>query len=138
MFDLFHKRIVKNIILFLMTLSLNSCIYLVVGSVGAVGGYIVSPDTVEGVVAGHSSAEVWDAAEEVIGIKGIILEKNQAAGLITAKVHGTKVTITVLKMSATAVKLVVKARKAFFPNISMAQDIYIKIDKYLDDEDPES
>ena len=134
MIHFLRRKIAKNILLLVMTLSLNSCIYLVVGGVGAVGGYIVSPDTVEGVVTGHSSAEVWDAAAEVIGIMGVILEKNAPGGTLVAKVHGSKVTITIVKVSSAAVKLSVKARKAFFPNISMAQDVYIKIDKYLGEE----
>ena len=40
------------------------------GGVGAVGGYIVSPDAVEGITE-HTEDEVWDAAIEVDGdIKG--------------------------------------------------------------------
>ncbi len=37
-------------------LSSGGCIYLVVGGIGALGGYVVSPDTVEGVSEneGHS------------------------------------------------------------------------------------
>jgi len=117
-----------------MTVFLNGCIYLVVGSVGAVGGYIVSPDTVEGIVAGHSSEEVWDAAREVSSIMGIILERNEAGGIVVAKIAGSRVTITIVGMSSSAVKLSVKARRAFFPSIKTAQEVYIKIDKYLGDE----
>ena len=129
------QKIANNILLLVMMVLLNGCIYLVVGSVGAVGGYIVSPDTVEGIMTGHSADEVWDAAQEVTSIMGIVLERSEAGGILIAKIAGSKVSITILSMSSSAVKLSVKARRAFFPSIKTAQEVYIKIDKYLGDED---
>ena len=41
--------------------SAQGCVYLVVGSVGAIGGYVVSPDTVEGTVE-RDFQEVWDSS----------------------------------------------------------------------------
>jgi len=132
--NLLRRKLLNNVLLFVMTFFLNGCIYLIVGGVGAVGGYIVSPDTVEGIMTGHAPEEVWTAAEEVVSIMGVIQEKSEPGGVVVAKISGTKVTITILRMSPSAVKLVVKARKAFFPSIHTAQDVYIKIDKYLGDD----
>ncbi len=114
-----------------LTLSLSGCVYLVVGSVGALGGYVVSPDTVEGVLTGSDYQEVWDAAVETVGVMGIIKERNDAAGMILANIQGTNVTVTVLRMSDAAVKLTVKSRKAFLPKIKVSQDVYMKIEKYI-------
>lgn len=105
----------------------SGCIYLVVGSVGALGGYVVSPDTVEGVLDNKAQGDVWQAAVDIIGVMGIIEESNEPGGIILAKIQGTKVTITIMEISADTVKLSVKARKAFLPKIRLSQDIYSKI-----------
>lgn len=105
----------------------SGCVYLVVGGVGALGGYVVSPDTVEGVLDNKAQGDVWQAAVDIIGVMGIIEESNEPGGIILAKIQGTKVTITIMEISPDTVKLSVKARKAFLPNIRLSQDIYSKI-----------
>lgn len=104
----------------------SGCIYLVVGGIGAVGGYIVSPDTVEGLTE-NDAAVVWDTAIETLSIMGLIDEKNEPGGMILAKVHGAKITVTIVSINQTTTKLTVKARKAYLPKISLAQDIFVKI-----------
>jgi hypothetical protein len=105
---------------------LSGCIYLVVGGIGAVGGYIISPDTVEG-ITDNDAAVVWDTAVDTISIMGLITEENKAGSMLLATVNKAKVTITVTSLSQTSAKLTVKARKANLPKISLAQDIFIKI-----------
>ncbi len=105
----------------------SGCVYLVVGGVGALGGYVVSPDTVEGILDNKAQGDVWQAAVDIIGVMGIIEESNEPGGIIIAKIQGTKVTIAIMEISADTVKLSVKARKAFLPKIRLSQDIYSKI-----------
>ncbi len=112
-----------------LAVTLNSCVYLVVGSVGAVGGYAISPDTVEGMLTDHSPAEVWRATEDVVGVMGIIEERNEAAGVMLCKIQGAKVTITVTRMGESTVKLTVKSRKMLFPKVRISEDVYLKIHK---------
>jgi hypothetical protein len=100
---------------------------MIIGGVGALGGYVVSPDTVEGLLSDKDQSDVWEAADSVISIMGIISEKSEAGGLIAAKIQGTKVTVTIYQMSKSTVRLTVKARKTFFPRIKVAQDVYAKI-----------
>jgi len=109
-----------------LLISLSGCIYLVVGGIGAVGGYIVSPDTVEGITV-TDVAIVWDTTIETISIMGLIEEENEESGMILASVSGAKITITVLALNPTTTKLTVKARKAYLPRISLAQDVFVKI-----------
>ena len=106
--------------------SLSGCIYLVVGGIGAVGGYIVSPDTVEGITENDIEA-VWDTAVEMVSIMGLIEEKNEVGGMLLANINGAKITVTILSLSPTTTKVTVKARKAYLPKISIAQDVYVKI-----------
>ncbi len=104
----------------------SGCIYLVVGGIGAVGGYIVSPDTVEGLTEADT-VMVWDSAIEVLSIMGLIEEENEDGGMILSSVSGAKITVTIITLSPTTTKVTVKARKAYLPRISLAQDVFVKI-----------
>lgn len=124
------KKTVSGILLCFLSVSLYGCIYLVVGGVGALGGYVVSPDTVEGVMSGDFT-EVWDRTLEVVSVMGIIQEQNEPGGIIIVNIQGTRVTITLYSVSNSLVKMSVKARKAFLPRVRVAQDVYVKIEKSL-------
>lgn len=112
-------------------LSLSGCVYLVIGTLGAMGGYVISPDTVEGLV-NHHDETVWEMTVQTLGIMGVIEEKEQAVGMIIAKVQGVKVTISMVAVSRNTTKFTVKARRGFLPKIHLAQDIYAKIVSQLD------
>jgi hypothetical protein len=112
---------------------LSGCVYVVVGSLGALGGYVISPDTVEGVIDNKTYDDAWEAVIETVSDMGLIDEANNSAGIVVAKVRGARVNITVFRLSKSAVKFTIKARKAFLPRISIAQDIYVNIVNYLED-----
>jgi len=114
------------IVLIPLLISFSGCIYLVVGGIGAVGGYIVSPDTVEG-ITDNDTGIAWDTAIEVVSIMGLIEEENEAGGMILASVSGAKITVTLVSLNQTTTKVTVKARKAYLPRISLAQDVFVKI-----------
>ncbi len=120
------KSVLLAVLLFPLVLSSTGCIYLIVGSVGAVGGYIVSPDTVEGLTE-YDQLKVWDTAKDIISIMGIIEEENKDTATIIAKVSGAQVTVMITPLTDSTVKLSVKARKLHLPRISLAQDIFVKI-----------
>lgn len=130
-----RKRVLTSCIMLLLVFSffLSGCVYVVVGSLGALGGYVISPDTVEGIIDNKTYDDVWDAVIETISDMGLIDEKNNSAGIVIAKIRGTKVNITVFRLSDSAVKLTIKARKAFLPRINIAQDVYVKIANYLEE-----
>jgi len=109
----------------------SGCVYLIVGGIGAVGGYVVSPDTVEGLTE-SDEITVWDKAVEISSIMGIVLEQNEDAGTIVAKISKARVNITIVSLNDTTVKVTVKARRAFLPKISIAQDVFVKIMSGLD------
>ena len=124
----------KNFLLVLIlssTILLNGCIVIVAGTLGAVGGYVVSPDTVEG-ITNRTFDEVVGAVEDVVGIMGTIQDKSRVGGYFLAIVQGNKVTINVSQASKTAVKLTVKARRLVFPRITIAQEVYVKIMKKIE------
>ncbi len=102
----------------------SGCVYLVIGSLGVVGGYVVSPDTVEG-TTDHDFESAWNAASEVCNIMGRVYKENDKEGNLEALINGSRVTIKILELSRDRIR--VKARRSFFPSISTAQDVYVKI-----------
>ncbi|MCK4882315.1 MAG: hypothetical protein KAS92_04770, partial [Candidatus Omnitrophica bacterium] len=70
---------------------------------------------------------VWDSAIEVLSIMGLIEEENEDGGMILSSVSGAKITVTIITLSPTTTKVTVKARKAYLPRISLAQDVFVKI-----------
>lgn len=112
--------------------SLSGCSAILVGAaVGAVGGYVVSPDTVEGGV-GKTTEEVWQAAYEVAEIMGRITEEYETEGKIIARINDAVVTIKLFAMKADTTKITVKARRTMVPKIHLAQDVYTKITRQLE------
>ncbi|VAX38081.1 hypothetical protein MNBD_UNCLBAC01-1347 [hydrothermal vent metagenome] len=123
----------KNFSIFSLIFALlfsPGCIYLLVGGIGVLGGYVVSPDTVEGLTE-KDPMDIWSSAIEIVSIMGVILEENEEGGLIRAKVNGAQVTVNIMPISSTMAKISVKARKHHFPRVSVAQDIYVKIMEHL-------
>ena len=123
---MFRKFLVRQFALLSVVYLCSGCVYLIVGGIGALGGYVVSPDTVEG-VTNHDLDAVWDNAVDVIGIMGTIEEQSKAGGILIAHVNGCKVTVTISTINKNNVKVNVKARKTFFPKITVAQDVFVKI-----------
>lgn len=114
------------VLIFIMATFSSGCVYMIIGGIGALGGYVVSPDTVEG-ITGHDALKVWEASNDIISAMGTISEENQSGGMIIARVSGAKVTITISTINQSTVKLTVKSRKAFIPKISISQEIFVKI-----------
>lgn len=104
---------------------------MVIGGLGAVGGYAVSSDTIEGVLS-YDQLDTWDATKEVVSIMGVIEEDSEESGVVIAKINGAKVTINIISLTDENTKIRIKARKALLPKISTAQDVYVKIVGYLE------
>ncbi len=104
----------------------SGCVYLVAGGVGALGGYAISRDTVEG-EAEVDYDTIWDAATEVMGIMGDVKRKDYKLGTLDATVNGARVNVDMSQISSREVRLRVKARKNMLPSIEIAQDVFMKI-----------
>ena len=115
-----------GVFLLITALSLSGCFYIVLGGVAAAGGYAVSQDTIQGEID-EDFEDVWEAAIDIVSILGSITSQSHELGRISSLVNGAKVTVTVSQLTASADRIKVKARKAFFPNITTAQNVYTKI-----------
>jgi hypothetical protein len=133
---LFHKSILKKgtkmrkIILFLIPcifVSISGCAPLIVGgAVGALGGYAISKDTIQG-ETDKSYDGLWEAAFTVSKIRGEIKYENKTKGYIESEAESSKVYVRLIRLTVSTTRLKVSARKYHFPNMSLAQDIFMKI-----------
>ncbi len=110
----------------------SGCIYLVVGGIGAVGGYVVSPDTVEGLTE-NDEQDLWDSALQVASVMGVVEKESEGAGEIEAKISGAIVNIVIEPLSPATTKLSIKSRKYYLPKISIAQDVFVKIMSHMNE-----
>ena len=109
----------------------SGCIFLVVGGVGAVGGYAATMDTFEG-VSSKGQDELVAAAHKVLSIMGTITDERPKDGEIIATVYGNHVVVDVIQINLTTSKLRVKARKDLLPSRAIAQEVYTKIMNQLE------
>ena len=109
----------------------SGCALLVIGGVGAVGGYAISRDTFEG-FSSKGQEELLASAHKVLSIMGTISDERPKDGEIVATVYGNHVVVDVIQVNLTTSKLRVKARNAIFPRIGVAQEVYTKIMNMLE------
>ena len=72
--SVFRQRLIAALISLCVVTAVSGCVPLWVGAgvAGIVGGYSVSPDTVEG-TSSHSLEECWDASKEIATIMGQVV-----------------------------------------------------------------
>ena len=126
--SVFRQRLIAALISLCVVTAVSGCVPLWVGAgvAGIVGGYSVSPDTVEG-TSSHSLEECWDASKEIATIMGQVVQEGAGGSQINAVINGAQVTIILSAVNVSVTKISVKARKSFMPKIDIAQDVYAKI-----------
>lgn len=121
----------KKLLIFLATpvliLSLSGCAPLVVGAaVGAVGGYAASHDTIQG-DSDKSYESLWNAAVRVAQIRGKIRREDAYSGTIQSDAESSLVWIRLSRLTRSTTRIRISARRYHFPNLALAQDLYVKI-----------
>ncbi|MBU1871369.1 MAG: hypothetical protein KKH80_01010 [Candidatus Omnitrophica bacterium] len=121
----------KNLVIvlvFVLSFASSGCVPLplIVGSAAALGGYAVSKDTIEGETDKDYDA-LWTAAKTVAKIRGTIEVEDEAQGYLELIVDSSHVNIKLSRITKTANRLKVSARRLGLPKIALAQDIFMKI-----------
>ena len=107
--------------------NLAGCAPLVVGAaVGAVGGYAATRDTIQG-DSDRPYESLWNAAVKVAEIRGKIRREDANSGTIQVDVESSLVWIRLIKLTRATTRIRISARKYIFPNLALAQDLYVKI-----------
>ena len=106
---------------------LSGCAPLIIGgAVGVVGGYAVSRDTIQG-ETDTDYARLWNSAVTVLKMRGTVTAEDEIRGLLDARVGSSRVYIRLFRLTKATTRLKVSARKYLFPNLTLAQDIFVKI-----------
>ena len=106
---------------------ISGCVPLIVGSaVGALGGYAISRDTIQG-ETDIDYNKLWDVALSISRIRGTIISEDSIRGQINLEVESSKVYIRLVRLTRQTTRLRVSARKYHLPNLNLAQDIFVKI-----------
>ena len=109
---------------------LQGCAVLLIGTAGILGGIAISEDTVQSEVeAGYRKA--WGVTLDEIGEMGRIILKDEAGGRIEATVRSSDVVATIEQVTDKVVRIKVKARKRFLPNVKLAHEIVGRVLKRL-------
>jgi hypothetical protein len=121
------KKIAAFFVLSLLFLNIAGCAPLIIGAaVGAVGGYAVSKDTVQG-ETDKPYEDLWNAALTVSKIRGTLIAENYPSGTIELDVKPTKVWIRLIRLTQATTRIRISARRYHFPNLELAQDLFVKI-----------
>lgn len=111
----------------LLLLNTCGCAPLVIGAAaGALGAYAISKDTIQGDMD-KSYDQLWGSALMVARSRGLIKEEDKIRGYLEFQDGTTKVTVRLVQLTRSTIRLKVTARKHHFPNLNLAQDIYVKI-----------
>jgi len=120
----------KKILFIFLSVSLfisSGCAALLVGvAAGGVGMYAASNDAIQG-ETDISYETIWSAAMTVARIRGTISKEDSGAGVIELDAESSKVWIRVSRLTAATTRLRVAARKYKLPNVTLAQDMFLKI-----------
>jgi hypothetical protein len=121
------KKVTAFFILPLLLLNILGCAPLIIGAaVGAVGGYAVSKDTIQGETDRTYDA-LWNSALMVSRIRGTVKLEDYSKGYIELDIKPSKVWIRLIKLTQATTRIRVSARKYHLPDFGLAQDIYVKI-----------
>ncbi len=128
-----HNPIFASVLCLALCFGASGCAVPVIAAAGAgiVGGYALGRDTFEGITA-RGQDEIWEAAFRVISIMGSTEDNDRKQGVMSARINGARVTVTIIPVNLTTTKLRIKARQGIFPRIGIAQEVYAKIINQLE------
>ncbi len=103
------------------------CVPLVIGAAaGGLGAYAVSRDTVEG-DSDKGFDPLWDSAVNVARQYGEVKEENISTGCIQVISGSRKIWMRLVRLTRATTRVRVSARKYHFPDLDLAQEVFIKV-----------
>lgn len=110
----------------LLLINFTGCIFVVGGAAGALGAYGLSKDTIEG-DTDTPYENLWSSATMISRARGTIKQEDILQGYIELETNSSQAWIRLIRISQNTTKLRVSARKYHFPNLSLAQELFVKI-----------
>ena len=121
-----RKALIMALLIFILANTLG-CAPLVVGAaVGALGGYVVSKDTIQG-ETDRPYDSLWNAVLTVVKIRGNLQQEDYVKGYVEAGIESSLVWIKLVRLTRATTRLKISSRKYHMPNLNLAQDIFAKV-----------
>ncbi|MCM8794618.1 MAG: hypothetical protein NC819_02300 [Candidatus Omnitrophica bacterium] len=102
------------------------CAPLLIASAGAVAGYAVSRDSVT-VDLDAAREDVWRICLEETKRYGTVKRQDALRGRIDAQIQGADTVLTLEQLTASTVRVVIRARKNLLPQLDVAQRLGIAV-----------
>lgn len=120
-----RKTVLVLAVIPFIVLQLSGCVPVLIAT-GAMGGYAVSKDTFQG-DTDKSYDSLWSAALNVSKIRGNIKLEDSVKGYLELEAESSKVYVRLIRISQATTRIRVSARKYHLPNLTLAQDFFVKI-----------
>jgi len=123
-----RKVTVLVFLLPLMLVNILGCVPLIVGgAVGALGGYAISKDTVQG-ETDKPYESLWDSALMVSRGRGTIKQEDSLKGYLELEVNQGRVLIRLIRLTQATTRIRISARNKYrFPDRDLAEELFVKI-----------
>ncbi|MFA5350167.1 MAG: hypothetical protein WC357_02410 [Candidatus Omnitrophota bacterium] len=86
----------------------------------------MSKDTVQG-DSDNDFDSLWESAINVSKQYGVIQQENISTGYIELTVDSSKIWIRLIRLTQATTRIRISARRYHFPNMELAQDLFVKI-----------
>ena len=127
-----YGKFLSYLLILFLGIYLCGCVAFFVGSaVGALGGYAISRDTIQG-ETDKSAESLWESSVKVLEMLEASEIDDTLKEKIQAKIGITRVTITIEQLTPSTARLRVKCRKNILPNLTLAQKLYVRIIEHAD------
>ena len=121
------KKGLSTVLVLLILPFVCGCVPLIIGAAaGGLGAYAVSKDTVQG-DSDKNFDLLWESAISVAKQYGIVQQENIQTGFIELTADSSKVWIRLIHLTQATTRIRISARKFHFPNMELAQDLFVKI-----------
>lgn len=117
----------RLLLVILICINTAGCIPLIIGAAtGALGGYAVSKDTIQG-ESDKPYDSLWYAAKTIARSRGIIKEEDSLKGYLKLEIEASQVWIRLIRITRATTRLRISSRKRHLPNLALAEELYTKI-----------
>lgn len=122
-----RKKMTLYFLFLFILLNILGCAPLIIGStMGALGAYAISKDTIQG-DADKPYDSLWNSALTVSRIRGNIKQEDKQRGYIDLEAGSIRAWIRLIRLTRVITRLRISARKYHLPDLGFAQDMFIKI-----------
>ncbi|MFA5144659.1 MAG: DUF3568 family protein [Candidatus Omnitrophota bacterium] len=107
-------------------LSITGCVFVLGGAAGALGAYGISRDTIQA-DTDKPYDMLWSSTLAVSRQRGTIIQEDNLKGYIEFQADSSHVWIKLIRMTQATTRIKISARKYHFPNLDLAQRIFVQI-----------